>query len=60
MEIPTVLVKRKADGHVCTINESDFDPNLHEKAKADKKVEPKAEAKEPEPEAPAPRRRRRG
>ena len=30
--VPVVTVKRKADGHICDINETDFDEELHVKA----------------------------
>lgn len=29
MLLPTMNVRRKLDGHVCVINVSDFDPELH-------------------------------
>ena len=28
MKIPTVYVARRADGHLCLVNEGDFDPEL--------------------------------
>ena len=64
MKLPTMKVKRK-DGHVCIINESDFDASIHEVVLAKKAKEPEpAEVKpalapapepEPEPEKPKPK-----
>jgi len=48
--IPTKRVTVRATGHVCTINASDFNPDLHSEA-----IEPKrVPAASPEPAAPTP------
>jgi hypothetical protein len=45
MQLPTRTVRRKADGHVCLINASDFDPLKHDDPDA-----PAPETTEDDPE----------
>jgi len=54
MQVPTMLVRVVASGHVCLINVSDFDAAIHEAAAAEAKNEEKvAEAKSEMAAAPA-------
>lgn len=53
MQVPTKMVKVRDSGHVCIINETDFDPTLHaeleEVATEDKAPETELLQKTPQP-----------
>jgi hypothetical protein len=53
MQIPTRLVRRVSDGHVCLINAADFDPARHQDASAPPTPTPEPAAK-PAQDAPTP------